>query len=1751
MKNLKDDARIGIINRGECAFRFIRAVKEYNLSNNINLCSVAFYVDDERSAVFAKEAHDSFCLNNFKGFSNTSSPYLNHELLITALKESNCDAVWVGWGFVSEDAEFVARVEEAGLVFLGPSSHLINLVGDKISSKELAERSNTPICPWSKGSVKSLEEAYAVSEKIGYPVVVKASNAGGGRGIRFVFNKEEMPAQYESAREETIRVTGGDLMFIERLVEIGRHLEVQSLADRHGNIKTFGVRDCSVQRKNQKIIEETPPFGLGPETLDNIQKAAYGLLKEAKYESAGTVEFLFDIKRGEFYFMEVNSRLQVEHPITETLFDIDLIAGQIDVARGMSIENYNTKPNGHVMEVRLNAEDAENGFRPSPGFVELWRPAGGIGVRIDSGITEGSTIPSSFDSMVAKIIVKANNRNLAIARLNRAISETTVSIAGGTTNRTFLLELLNLDNIKNGAVHTRFVEEYLDNRPNNKTEVAKAFCVVAAEIYDKQSKDHFDRFNNEMMLVGQPRESINPKELNINLQYKGESIELIVRHLDHKRYCIYADSKYYYFDYLKDTKSKLIINDKAHKVLATKQGDNYRVEIDDVVYLIESDDGGVLKASSPGLVLKTAVKKGDVVKKGSLLLSLEAMKMEIPLVASSDGVVSEVFVKNGTQINAGDLLLKLEKNSANSKNTKSNAFDSITDSQLDFNIEYSALFTGQDNLSVKKIKDLYSSYYEKTLQFYLSYFIYVETFFKTTKEKADTLSYNDYFNIIYKADDLDKESFPIELTDILKTICKNYKLHSTKENYRYIMYKIFRSHLKQNNKIDVLTFAINQLNSVLIPSLESDLAKIPLLEPSLTTLCQEKLFELFDKQDFEKNEEERLTKLKHTIKLLKDDSRKEDNLIAKAISYGQITEPYLASQSINGDSLALKILSHRIYRLSNLSNYNYANKIATFTYKKHHGETANASVMAVSSVKEAMTLLKNLTTNMVRIDRVIIFTLEDISLEEIASVNPSVENITIGHVENDKINYKNFKTGDANVWHISTNRGNLSPLLYREMRVYRLHQFEKQFTYINNLATLIYGKASDNDERLFLCINIEHASIDFDDNGNIIRVAELEQALKKGLAELSKVNLSQKKLLHWNRLIINFHQATSIHQTLINNYVTTLVNQIKQTNLGLIQVSIYMQSAVGNANDEIVVSSLNGSSLSLVRRKPANNNILPLNLYDSKALRCLSRGLFYPYDVIKMLVNTYNATFEEYDLDENEKLVNVSNRKFGRNTANVVVGLLKNEINGMLIERVFIISDPSGDMGSLSKNECLRVNQALDLAESLNISVEWLPISSGAKIAMDSGTENLDWTASTLRRIIKFTQDGREINIIVSNTNVGAQSYWNSEATMLMHCKGLLIMTAEGTMLLTGKKALDFSGSTSANNNSLIGGAEAIMKRNGEAGIMVSNLTEAFDVLMKHYLTSYAKHGSKVAKLNSIDSDNRNVALTTYGDTNNSDFKTIGDIFDKAINGDKKKPFAIRNVMRAVLDTDSPILERYEQMNDAEGAVVWQGRMGGEAVGLVGIESQNYARQGFIPHNGPLSYNGGTLYPLSSKKIAKAINNFSNRLPLVVLANLSGFDGSPDSLLKTQLEWGAEIGRAIVNFTGKILFVVIGRYHGGAYVVFSKQLNPNLKTIAIEGCFASVIGGGPAAAVVFPNLVSKETIAEESVVKAGLSLANGLIDQSEYDKIYKETHITVAKRFAERFDKVHSVERAKEVGSIDEIIKIENLRETIINNLKK
>ncbi|MDT7611925.1 MAG: hypothetical protein QOG96_6428, partial [Pseudonocardiales bacterium] len=408
--------------------------------------------------------------------------------------------------------------------------------------------------------------------------------------------------------------------------------------------------------------------------------------------------------------------------------------------------------------------------------------------------------------------------------------------------------------------------------------------------------------------------------------------------------------------------------------------------------------------------------------------------------------------------------------------------------------------------------------------------------------------------------------------------------------------------------------------------------------------------------------------------------------------------------------------------------------------------------------------------------------------------------------------------------------------------------------------------------------------------------------------------------------------------------------------------------------------------------------------------------------------------------------------------------------------------------------------------------------------------------------------------------NVGAQPYWNAEATMLMHTKGILVMTPDSAMVLTGKQSLDYSGGVSAEDNFGIGGYDRIMGPNGQAQYWAPDLSGAVDVLLAHYEHTYLAPGERFPRpAPTTDPIGRNVGDSPHAGPG-TDFTELGQIFAADTNRERKKPFDIRSLLRGVADADHAPLERWVDMHDADSVVVFDAHLGGQPISLIGIESRPLPRHGRPPVDGPSQWTAGTLFPRSSKKMARAINAASGNRPLVVLANLSGFDGSPESLRGLQLEYGAEIGRAVVNFEGPIVFCVVSRYHGGAFVVFSGTLNDNMEIAALEGSYASVLGGAPAAAVVFAGEVNKRTAADPRVADVEARLTKALESHAEADAARLRTELVGVRtavrseklgEVADEFDTKHSIERAQRVGSVDTIVPAPQLRPYLVDAVRR
>ena len=441
--------KILIANRGEIAVRIIRAARELGIS------TVAVYSEADADSLHVALADEAICI----GPASSSESYLKIPNIISAAQITGAEAIHPGYGFLSENASFAKICTQNNIVFIGPKPELINMMGDKATARETAIKHKVPITKGSDGIVPNVEEAKKVAKWITYPVMIKATAGGGGKGMRIAHDEKELAENYVVAQNEAKANFGNPDVYIEKYVEEPRHVEIQVIGDKFGNVVHLGERDCSIQRRNQKLVEETPSPGIDAKTREKMGKFAAKLAKGIGYDSVGTLEFLVD-KSMNFYFMEMNTRIQVEHTISEEIIGVDLVKEQIRVAAGekLSFTQKDIEIRGHVIECRINAEDSENGFLPSSGVLEKYIPSGGIGVRVDSHSYQNYEIPPYYDSMIAKLIVKGKNREEAIARMKRALKE--FKIEGVDTTIPFHLKVLENEAFKEGKFYTNFIETY-------------------------------------------------------------------------------------------------------------------------------------------------------------------------------------------------------------------------------------------------------------------------------------------------------------------------------------------------------------------------------------------------------------------------------------------------------------------------------------------------------------------------------------------------------------------------------------------------------------------------------------------------------------------------------------------------------------------------------------------------------------------------------------------------------------------------------------------------------------------------------------------------------------------------------------------------------------------------------------------------------------------------------------------------------------------------------------------------------------------------------------------------------------------------------------------------------------------------------------------------------------------------------------------------------------------------------------------
>jgi acetyl/propionyl-CoA carboxylase alpha subunit/acetyl-CoA carboxylase carboxyltransferase component len=1885
--------RLAIVNRGEPAMRLINAVREWNAEGRPPLRTIALYTAVDRRAMFVREADEAVLIGRAaEGPDGTSdlagpSPYLDLPELTRALRACRAEAVWPGWGFVSEKAEFADACRALGIVFVGPSPEVMRALGDKIGSKLLAERVGVPMAPWSRGPVADLAAARAQAEAIGYPLMVKATAGGGGRGIRLVDRPDDLDAAFTRAAAEGARTTGDATVFLERAVRGGRHVEVQVVADAAGDVWTLGVRDCSVQRRNQKVVEESASVALDAGQEELLRTSAAELVRAAGYVNAGTVEFLYEPKERLLSFLEVNTRLQVEHPVTEATTGVDIVKLQLHVAMGGRLADLAPAappPHGHAIEARLTAEDPEQGFAPAPGVIEHLLLPSGPGVRVDTGVAAGDVIPPQFDSMIAKVIAWGRDRAEARARLARALRQTTVVIDGGTTNKAFLLDLLDRPEIRSGEVDTGWLDALVAEgyRPPRRLDVA--LLAVAVEAQDA----HVARQRERLFASAERgRPEVGHETWHqIDVRAGGEAYRMQVAQTHGNRYRVELSGVR--VDVTAERtgrfERRLTVGGtrpsggcgETYAVLVAPQGSDYLIEVDGAVHRISGGEAGLVRAPAPAMVVAIPVVAGDEVAAGDVVAVVESMKLETALRAPFAGRVREVLVAANTQVEGGTTLVRLEPAAtaggaaaagdeervsvtalaaAGTGNRSAaapglptpdlpaaaaDALEALRFLVLGYDIDEAdarelprvlsaarAALPGDDpdllagELAIMRIfADLSALSRNRRGP---------ETVDDVVRPdgapEADSAepAHNpqEYLHAFLRSRDADAEALPESFRARLRAALRHYGLSDLgdphDEALASALYRMFLAHRRAGAHVpvvlDLLQWRLTHADGItgLPPAVREEYLRTldhlvtatQVRHPVVGDLARRVRFRGFDEPLMDAARARGQQQVRAELDRLDGaDPAARAALIEHIVA---ASEPILSVFEQRHHAAMLEVMTRRYYRIRHLTDVETLDRggrpLLAAAYR-HDGRdhivlaTTVHTAPAAPAAGDPPVVQADLRriVGQLPADSTVLLDLY-VTAGQAPDEDPerSAEKIRAAlgtlpaPLDRVAVAVRRAGADERSSWFTfrpdenrepvedRTLRG-LHPMVAERLGLWRLADFD-----LTRLPSPIdvhlfraVGRNVPDDRRLVALSDVRDLSTVRDGHGRIRALPQLEHVLDACLDALRAARAADRTdaRTDWNRVLLYVWPAVDLPLSEFDSVVRRIGPRTE--GLGLEQILVQFRvapgvlDAPGDATEPrellLRLSRPPGAGLTVRVTEPPTQPLRELDAYAQKVIRARRRGAVYPYELVPMLERNPDAggppgTFTEYDLDGAGAPVPVD-RPPGSNTANIVLGTVTTATGrypeGMT--RVVLIGDPTRALGAIAEPECRRVLAALALARELSAPVEWYAVSAGAKIAMDSGTENMDWISRVLRGIIEFTEGGGEINVVVAGINVGAQPYWNAEATMLMHTKGILVMTPDSAMVLTGKQSLDYSGGVSAEDNFGIGGYDRIMGPNGQAQYWAADLSGAVDVLLAHYAHTYRAPGERFPRpAPTTDPADRDISDAPHA---GGEFTRVGEVFGARTNPERKKPFDIRSVLRAVADADHPPLERWVDMLDAENVVVYDAHLGGQPVALLGIESKPLPRRGPTPVDGPTTFTAGTLFPKSSKKTARAINAASGNRPLVVLANLSGFDGSPESLRQLQLEYGAEIGRAVVNFDGPIVFCVISRYHGGAFVVFSGTLNDGMEVAAVEGSYASVIGGAPAAAVVFAGEVSRRTAADPQVADLEARIAKAVAAGAEGEAARLAAELSALRpgvrseklgEVATEFDTAHSVQRAHRVGSVDTIVPAAGLRPYLVDAVRR
>ena len=1342
--------------------------------------------------------------------------------------------------------------------------------------------------------------------------MIKAAAGGGGRGIRKVTDMDGLEHALTTSRREAADAFGDGTVFMEAMVGNAHHIEVQLIADGQGQAWAAGVRDCSCQRRHQKVVEESSSVLLTPEQEEEVKEASRRLALESGYRNAGTVEFLYEPSEKRFSFMEVNARLQVEHPVTEAVTGLDLVKLQLHVAAGGKLEGEPPEPVGHAIEARLNAEDPAMGFSPTPGRVQVLDLASGPGVRVDRGISAGDVIPPDFDSMVAKVIAYGRTRDEAIARLSRALRESTVIIEDGTTNRAFLLAILGRPEFKAGEVDIAWLDRLGVSGEMEADGGADAALLSAAiELADQETATERASFY-AFARRGRPEATAQVSRA-VEVRHRGQAYRIVVSQLAPGRYRADVDGSAVEVEVerLSGHERRITIAGTTHRAMISRQGADLLVEVHGVPHRITRDDGGFVRSHGPSVVVAVPVNEGDEVAEGDVVAVVESMKMETSLTAPFAGRVRRVLTTTNVQVPAHTPLLQLEA-------IEVEAAEQTAD-RVDFAVEAGDAPDPLDRLrwtllgydvsgdevrrSLAALREAPATAELLTGEHrLLDVFSDVRALSRARHDPERELLHSpqEYLHAFLRSLDAKAERLPERFVTLLERALSHYGVESLDRTpaLEEACYRLFVAHERVDSAraavVSILERRLTESGELVGKVGDEFRGVLDRLElaterrdPVIADQARQLRNRYFDQPLILQRQAEAYEELECHLNALMADPNRADRAeqIDAVVKAPQLLAPQiigrLSETSAEQHPALLEIMTRRWYRQRELTDFwngvtSDGTAYVTTSYEgkggRHHLAAAFVDTQDLDDVAGAISrrAAKYPQGESVYVDLYAAATAgEELANDlksalERADVPTLVQRVVLdvpapirGVSGADAITLRRSLDGG---WVLDRELQFVHPELAERLSLWRMSEFalERIASPADVYLFRGVGRSNPKDERLFALAEVRELSVVRDENGRVVSLPELEHALAEALESLRRFQArrSPRERLLWNRVRLNVWPDID----LAPDEAGALIDRYARETEGLGIETVIIRGRMRDPRDGVIrdrelrLFAPAGRGVIVEIDEPAGRALQPLDEGARRIVQARRRGSVHPAELVKVLAperrdparSIPRGEFVEHDLDADGHLVPVD-RSPAMNDAGIVVGITcsytDRHPDGM--KRVVLLGDPTKALGSVAEPECRRIIAALDLAEELGVPVEWFALSSGARIAMDSGTENMDWVAAALRRIIEFTQHGGEINVVVTGINVGAQPYWNAEATMLMHTRGILVMTPESAMVLTGKQALDFAGGVSAEDNFGIGGYDRIMGPNGQAQYWAQDLAGACSVLHRYYAHSYVAPGER------------------------------------------------------------------------------------------------------------------------------------------------------------------------------------------------------------------------------------------------------------------------------------------------------------------